>query len=296
MTTTAVLSQNQEFAFSDAEFRRIADLAKQEFGLNLPDSKKPLVYSRLTKRLRLRNIASFDAYIELLDSRSDAEEKTALLSALTTNVTQFFREAHHFELLRIEILPDLVARARAGERVRIWSAGCSTGQEPFSIAMTLLDVLPDAAKHDIKVLATDIDPVVLRRAQSGVYPLDELEGIPQALRAKWTHEIGDESKTFAMKQETHALITFAALNLIDNWPVKGPFDVIFCRNVAIYFDQETQHTLWSSFGSVLAKDGTLMIGHSERIPDSLSGQFRSIGVTAYRHLGVNKSENRRVTS
>ena len=173
----------QEFSFEDGDFRRIAALALAEFGLSLSEAKKPLVYSRLARRLRSRGIASFGAYIDMLEAGSDEAEKVQLLSALTTNVTQFFREAHHFDLLRQELLPDLLERARQGGRVRLWSAGCSTGQEPYSLAMTLLDLEPKAAAFDIKILATDIDPAVMERARAGQYRSDELTGLtPDHLR------------------------------------------------------------------------------------------------------------------
>lgn len=296
MTLAAAPAQSQEFAFSDADFDRIAVLARRDFGLSLSSSKKPLVYSRLAKRLRFKNVPSFRDYLDLLESGRDDPERLELLSALTTNVTHFFRETHHFDLLRQEILPGLIARARAGGRVRLWSAGCSTGQEPYSLAMTVLDMLPDATRHDIKILATDIDPVVVDRARAATYPVDELDGIPQTLRKIGVLALEAGARTFEIAPTIRQLVTFGTLNLIGPWPVKGPFDVIFCRNVAIYFDQDTQRQLWAGFGAVLAPDAALMIGHSERLSDSLSGHFKTIGVTAYRRLGGTHIHDQRGTA
>ena len=274
----------QEFSFEDGDFRRIAALALAEFGLSLSEAKKPLVYSRLARRLRSRGIASFGAYIDMLEAGSDEAEKVQLLSALTTNVTQFFREAHHFDLLRQELLPDLLERARQGGRVRLWSAGCSTGQEPYSLAMTLLDLEPKAAAFDIKILATDIDPAVMERARAGQYRSDELTGLtPDHLR-RWTRPVPPDAAEIG--PGPRSLVTFNTLNLIGPWPVRGPFDIILCRNVAIYFDKPTQARLWSGFEAVLATGGALLIGHSERLPDTMLGRFSTIGVTAYRHTGT----------
>ena len=271
-----------EFAYTDQDFQRIARLAHREFGLNLPDSKKPLVYSRLARRLRVNNLDAFAPYIDLLESGRDDTERRELLSALTTNVTNFFREPHHFDILRRDLLPALVDRARSGGRVRLWSAGCSSGQEPYSLAMVLLDALPDAARRDVKILATDIDPVVIDRARAGHYPVAERDQIPQAQRSAWTLPPEPAAKTFAVAPALQALITFNTLNLVADWPLRGPFDAIFCRNVAIYFDQPTQSRLWTRFGQVLAPGGLLMIGHSERLTDRQAPQFRTVGVTAYQ--------------
>lgn len=286
MTEVATVPQQQEFAFTDADFQRIAALVRTDFGINLPDSKKPLVYSRLARRLRATRQTSFHDYIVGLLDTGDPVERQELLSALTTNVTQFFREAHHFTLLREHVFSSLAARARAGDRIRIWSAGCSSGQEPYSIAMTLLDALPEAPRLNIKILATDIDPVVVDRARAAIYPMQELQGIPANMRTTWTHVGASATQNFEINAPARAMITFATLNLVGPWPMKGPFDVIFCRNVAIYFDQETQKRLWAGFASVMAESGLLMIGHSERICDALAPQFKTVGVTAYRRTSA----------
>ncbi|MAU47447.1 MAG: chemotaxis protein [Yangia sp.] len=278
MSTAPAELGPREFNFTDDDFRALARLARAEFGLSLSESKKPLVYSRLARRLRARNIARFQDYMDLLGKSDEAEERLELISALTTNVTSFFREKHHFGTLRSQLAPALGNQSR----VRIWSAGCSSGQEPFSIAMTLLDVLPDSARTDVRILATDIDPAVVRRARAGQYPREEAESIPPDLRKSWTKPVSDPSGAFEMNDQTRKLISFAELNLIEPWPFHGPFDAIFCRNVAIYFDQETQQTLWNRFAEMLREDGFLFIGHSERVTGPALQALTTAGVTTYR--------------
>ncbi|MGY9048243.1 hypothetical protein P775_08530 [Puniceibacterium antarcticum] len=271
----------REFAFTDADFAQIAHVAKTEFGLNLADSKKPLVYSRLAKRLRLRKLSTFQEYLALLSKANEEAEKTELLSALTTNVTHFFREMHHFEALGKDVIPDLMARAKKGERIRIWSAGCSSGQEPYSIALSILGAFPDVARYDFKILATDIDPNILARARDASYPKSELEAIPNTAH-RFLDLNESDAKNFTISESARNLVSFGVLNLISDWPIKGPFDVIFCRNVTIYFDAETQRRLWDRFQNALSPSGYLFIGHSERVTGSATSAFRSIGVTAYQ--------------
>ncbi|SNR64069.1 CheR family methyltransferase [Puniceibacterium sediminis] len=277
-TTKPVTS---EFPFTDADFAQIANVAKSEFGLNLALSKKPLVYSRLAKRLRLRKLSTFQEYLSLLSDINEDAEKTELLSALTTNVTHFFREFHHFETLNTTVLPALLTRAKNGDRIRIWSAGCSSGQEPYSLALSVLGAFPDASRYDIKILATDIDPNILDRACQASYPKSELEAIPDAMHRFLDLKSGDPNN-FTIGEAARNLVSFGVLNLISDWPIKGPFDVIFCRNVTIYFDAETQRHLWTRFQNALSPSGHLFIGHSERVTGTATQAFRSIGVTSYQ--------------
>ncbi len=199
-----------------------------------------------------------------------------MLSHLTTNFTRFFRENHHFEHLKTDVLPGLIARAKNGGRVRIWSAACSDGQEPYSIALTVLSLLPNAADYDFRILATDIDPKILALARAGAYDATALETVNPAMRKQWFSEVDDRVKR---------LITFNELNLMAQWPIKGPFDVIFCRNVVIYFDEPTQMKIWSRFAGVLDNGGHLYIGHSERVSGDAKALFDNIGITTYRHTG-----------
>lgn len=274
----------KEYAFSDADFKIIADLAKRKYGLHLQASKKALVYSRLARRLRALGLDNFREYCVLLDAPCDTQEHVHLLSALTTNVTHFFREEHHFNQLRHDILPHLLEKAAAGDCLRLWSSACSAGQEAYCLAAMIIDLCPNANHHDIKVLATDVDPAMIQKAQTGIYPNDQLRAIPAAYRDLMVENIQDPSSHFSMRAELRNLISFGPLNLIDHWPMKRRFDVIFCRNAAIYFDKETQAHLWHRFAQILKPDGYLMIGHSERLSGGAANLFKSAGITTYRKL------------
>jgi chemotaxis protein methyltransferase CheR len=286
MTKDTASAFLRDIPFSDADFRAIAELAQERFGLSLADSKKPLVYSRLSRRLKSRHVESFSEYLSLLNRSEEEEERLELISALTTNVTSFFREKHHFDTLRNALTTDLATRAKAGQRVRIWSAGCSSGQEPYSIAMTVMEALPDAAQRDVRILATDIDPKIVQKARAGIYPIEEISGVPVNLRSKWTTPCPSDAKKGTVTDTLKSLITFNELNLMNDWPFKGPFDSIFCRNVAIYFNQETQQMLWQRFSTMLAPGGLLFIGHSERVTGPALDVLEGIGITSYRKLRV----------
>lgn len=277
---TALAQTSGDMRFTDADFTAIARRAQAEFGLHLPDTKKDLVYSRLSKRLRQLGLQDFRAYCTLLEGPEGAEERTHMLSALTTNVTHFFREDHHFRMLRETVLPPLISAARAKRRVRVWSAGCSAGQEPYSIAFTILELCPEASKLDIRILATDVDPQILAQAEAAVYPEEERKSLPEAARRMTEQAEGG----FAISGKVRDLVRFGELNLMFDWPMRGTFDIIFCRNVAIYFDKPTQARLWHRFAGLIPAGGHLFIGHSERVAGPAEAHFRSIGVTAYERL------------
>ena len=279
-------------AMSDRDFERIARIALKEFGLSLPDSKKSLVYSRVFKRLRALRLPNFSAYCTLIESPQGDGELTELLSTLTTNVTRFFREDHHFTHLRAEVLPKLIQTARGGGRVRLWSAACSSGQEPYSLAMTALSECPDIGKYNFKILATDIDPVILQKAKAGIYGTDELEGLPPQLRKKPMIEDGTGPNNFAVSHAVRDLVTFGIVNLIADLPMSGPFDVIFCRNVAIYFDKPTQELVWQRFVDLLSPNGYLYIGHSERVSGSATGELQNCGITVYHKKHTDRQGQR----
>lgn len=281
----AAEAHEAEFALTDEDFREIARLAHENFGLDLPDSKRALVYSRLARRLRDLSLTDFTSYRNFLHSPSGTAEMTNMLSALTTNVTHFFREKHHFEALREEVLPPLIRNLQSGGRLRIWSAGCSAGQEPYCISATLLSLCPDIARYDAKILATDIDPTILQRAKRARYPVDELEAIPPEMRSILVDkrpEAGDSD--FGVSNGVRELVRFGQVNLIGDWPMRGNFDAIFCRNVAIYFDKATQAKLWGRFGDILKPGGFLAIGHSERLSGDATSCFQVAGITSFRKL------------
>jgi chemotaxis protein methyltransferase CheR len=271
----------REFAFSHKEFDAIVRILRAEAGIDMPAAKEPLVYSRLAKRVRALGLSGFSEYVALVSDPA-APERSEMLAALTTNVTRFFREPHHFEDLRQKTLPPLMARARAGGRVRIWSAGCSTGMEPYSIALCVLDVAPEASNWDVRILATDINPKVLAEGRAGRYPADALRDAPQPLVKRWFADAPDGR--LQASDALRRLIVFNELNLMGQWPMKGPFDVIFCRNVAIYFDEPTQCMIWERLAKLLAIGGRLNIGHSERIAGPAAAMLESDGVTAYTRV------------
>jgi chemotaxis protein methyltransferase CheR len=272
-----------EFLFTAEDFRTIAATLHATAGIALPDSKATLVYSRLAKRLRALGLESFRDYCKLVTGEHGLDERQQMIVALTTNVTRFFREPHHFDHLRDRILPPLLAGARRGGQVRIWSAGCSNGQEPYSIAITLLSLMPDAADHDIKILATDIDTKMLAEARAGVYPSQAVEPVPAELRSRWFER---EGEAWRVAEPLRRLVTFNELNLIGDWPMRRQFQAIFCRNVLIYFEEETQARVFSRFVPLMSPDARLYIGHSERVCGPAAAQVETDGVTTYRLRSV----------
>lgn len=270
--------------FTARDFDRIAAFAYREFGLSLQAAKKDLVYSRLVRRLRALELPGFQPYCDLLEGPGGRAEHDAVVSALTTNVTHFFREPHHFDLLAALAVKPRLQALRAGERLRIWSAGCSAGMEPYSIAMTLLDTLPEAAQLNIRILATDVDPAILARAREARFTDEEVRPIPARMKPWALVSAGEGRHGIAPKPAR--MVRFAELNLMQDWPVRGPFDAIFCRNVAIYFDKPTQARLWQRFAGLLAPGGLLFIGHSERLGGPAEAAFASVGITAYRKTGA----------
>ncbi len=275
-----------DYEMSNRDFKQIAAMLYADAGIYLPESKATLVYSRLAKRLRKLNLDSFQDYCDLVGAPEGAEERREKLSALTTNVTRFFREPHHFEHLKAHVLPAMLTAARRGAKARLWSAACSSGQEPYSIALTLLSLDPNAAALDIKILATDIDPRVVAEGRRGAYVEAALADVPPALRKRYfvsvPNGVGQE---WAVADELRRLVSFRTLNLNADWPMQGKFDAIFCRNVVIYLDEPTQQKVWSRFASILEPDGWLYIGHSERVTGPAASRFVSEGVTAYRFNG-----------
>lgn len=269
-------------SMTDADFKAISDIAYKEAGLVFPPEKAPLVQSRISRRLRKLKISSFSEYAALVESEQGRTERKVMISSLTTNISSFFREPHHFDILRSKVLPSLLDHARTGARVRLWSAGCSTGQEPYSIAMTLLDIAPDAGDLDIKILATDIDPNVIMTAKKGFYDEKSVMDISDPLQRKFLKNVKHGEKSgFSISNTVRGLVSFRELNLLSKWPISGGFDAIFCRNVVIYFDEITQLSLWPRFEAVTARGGWLFVGHSERLPGELATEFITAGPTVY---------------
>ena len=266
-----------EILLSDREFTRIKRRVYEVAGISLSDAKRTLVVSRLSKIVRAMELGSFDAYMDHLERGGSSRDGQNFINALTTNLTRFYREDHHFAHLR-SYVGELIAGKPRGSRLRIWSAGCSTGQEPYTIGMDLLAAFPELRRWDFKILATDIDTTVIARAAQGVYPDNEAQGLSaERLRA---FERGSDG-TLRIPDAVRELISFKPLNLIGPWPMKGPFDAIFCRNVAIYFDKPTQGEMFGRFNKLLAPNGFLYIGHSENLGAGGDG-YRLVGKTIYQ--------------
>ncbi|HYM36581.1 MAG TPA: protein-glutamate O-methyltransferase, partial [Steroidobacteraceae bacterium] len=253
----------------DAEFEFIRHVVGQNAGIALGPTKRQLVQGRLARRVRELRLTSFAAYCDHVRN-SGPEELVHLINAITTNVTAFFRENHHFELLAQRMLPEAIQRNAVSRRIRIWSAGCSSGEEAYSIAMTVAENMPQGQTWDVKILAVDIDSHMIQAGVLGVYPEDRMQGIPlqqERQRRWWRRGTGAQSGMVKAKPELANMISFRLLNLLEDWPVRGPFDVIFCRNVMIYFDQTNRERLIMRFANVLADGGYLCLGHSESIHD-----------------------------
>jgi len=274
------LLKEKEFTLSDRNFGFIRDLVGERTGIVLSDLKRDMTYGRLVRRLRELKLSSFDEYCALLKS-GDEDELINLTNAITTNLTSFFREPHHFEFLSQELLPKLLA-SKADRRLRIWSAGCSSGEEPYTIAMTILESVPQIRNWDIRILATDLDYNMVSRAASGIYTEERVNGIDARRQKRWFRRgRGENAGMVRVSPELQNLITFKQLNLLHEWPMKGPFDIIFCRNVVIYFNKETQRELFSRYADIMTPDGHLFIGHSESLY-KVSDRFELLGRTIYR--------------
>jgi chemotaxis protein methyltransferase CheR len=272
----------RDFVFTDKDFHFIRDLVSDKTGIVLSDIKKNMVYGRLSRRLRDLGLTRFADYCRLLDSGDDGE-LGEFVNAITTNLTSFFRENHHFDYLASKLLPELI-NAKQNRRIRIWSAGCSSGEEAYSIAMVVREVMPLEAGWDVKILATDLDSNVLARAEAGIYDSERVQGIQKNRLRKWFRK-GRSSCENKVKisNDLRELICFRQLNLMRDWPLRGGFDLIFCRNVVIYFDKPTQRVLFGRFADLLAENGHLFIGHSESL-FKVTDRFQLIGKTIYKKL------------
>lgn len=268
--------------YGAADFAAVAEIVYRTAGIVLPQGKAMLVYSRLAPLVRQAGCVTFSRYIEMM--RADGEELNRAVAALTTNHTFFYREAHHFEHLQRDVRPHLVSKLQQRQPVRLWSAGCSSGEETWSIVMTLLG--PDRpagvnlTRADLRVLASDLAPHAISKAAGGIYTEKELQPVPQDLRKAWTQEkTGEVTMTDAIR----SIVRFRLLNLLGEWPMKGRFDLIFCRNVMIYFDHATQRRVLERMHRVLKPQGVLYVGHSENFTDSRD-LFRLRGKTVYERV------------
>jgi chemotaxis protein methyltransferase CheR len=266
---------------SDADFKEISEIAYKYTGIVLGPHKKDMVYGRLARRLRDVRLRSVSEYLNLIRDERNAEV-SRFINAITTNLTSFFRENHHFEFLADKVCNELRATNASSKRIRIWSAGCSTGEEPYSIAMTMRDNF-QLSGWDCKILATDLDSKVLEKGSQGVYGVERIETLPADVKKRWFMYDRNHTDIVKVKPELQELIRFKRLNLLERWPMKGPFDVIFCRNVVIYFNEETQAVLFNRYADMLKDGGYLIIGHSESL-NRVCTRFKSIGKTIYQKI------------
>jgi len=263
---------------SSEQFNWISSRVKQLTGIMLPPQKHVLVQSRIQRRLRLLKMSSFSEYLDYLQGPNGDTESVSFCNALTTNLTSFFRERHHFDHLESE-LKDLASRG--AQSARIWSAGCSTGQEPYSIAISVLNAGRNELIPDTTITATDIDTSVLQTAKTGSYSGDDFEALPQM--AKQYFQPSDTDGFFEASNQSKKIIEFKQANLMEDWPNPGTFDIIFCRNVMIYFDAETKKKLIRRFTESLRPKGVLYLGHSESVVNS-DVELEMIGRTTFRRI------------
>jgi chemotaxis protein methyltransferase CheR len=272
----------REFAFSNGDFEFLAGLAYERAGISLSDSKRNLVYGRLSRRLRALGLSSFGEYREFLEG-GDGSEIERFINSISTNHTKFFREDHHFTHFRTSVAHTFAQQdqKRLVRRLRVWSAGCSSGEEPYTIALVLRREIADMNRQDVKILATDIDTDVLAKASRGEFSADALESIPDPFCRYFQPTEEGNGATIKVTPDVRSLVTFRPLNLMEAWPMKGPFDGIFCRNVMIYFDAPTKTKLIDRFTRLIKPGGWLYIGHSESLIGSHPG-LKLMGRTIYR--------------
>ena len=278
--------RDQATRLSNDDFTYICQFVYNTTGIVLNESKREMLYRRLTRIVRDKKLNSFGEYCTLLREEPD-QEKDYFVNAITTNLTSFFRENHHFEYLTDEELPTLMLHKKVGgngkKRLRIWSSASSTGEEPYSIAVTLLEAMhAELTQWDVKILATDIDSNVLTKAKAGIYDVNKIEELPSKIKQKYFLQgRGESKKSVKVHESLKKLITFKQLNLLHEWPMKGPFDAIFCRNVIIYFDKKTQQELFARYYEMLAPGGLLFLGHSENL-GHYQQYFNNVGRTIFR--------------
>lgn len=281
MQNNKIVNVKLDFELSEREFNRLRENARIYAGISIGKDKRELIYGRIVRRLRALKLESFSEYCRYLDE-NQALEVQHFVNAVTTNLTSFFRESHHFDFMQQTLIPEVASRMRDRKSLRIWSAGCSTGEEPYSIAITLAENIPDIHNWDLEILATDIDTNVLSHAQEGVYKLQDVEGMGYSRCRKWFLKgVGGRDAFVKVNPVIKSMVKFNRLNLMDNWPMQQQFDLIICRNVLIYFDKPSQGILFGKFESRLKPGGYLIIGHSENV-HSVNSHFVTAGRTIYR--------------
>lgn len=275
----AIVEKPREFRFTVDDFNFLRKLSNQHSGIQVPDERFDMFYSRLSKRVRKLGLNDFKEYCQYLKDYPE-HEFTEFINSITTNLTAFFREMHHFDYLRDVVIPEVLKRNKNTKQIRVWSAGCSTGEEPYTLAMTLLDNVP--SDWDIKILATDLDTNVLQTAMDGVYTEERVTDLSEQVLKRWfMRGTGAQGGLVRVRPQLQKIIQFKKLNLMQDWPMKCQFDFIFCRNVLIYFDRDTKALLASKYAKMLASRSWLFIGHSESL-NQLSNEFDLVATTTYK--------------
>lgn len=274
----------QSYEITEKEFQLFKDIIYRQTGINMSEKKRNLIVARLSKRLRALNLNNFSEYYKYLsENLNTGDEIINLINRITTNKTDFFRESHHFDFLLNEIFPALIrdGYTRRERRLRIWSAGCSSGEEPYSIAMTVCEAFKEERGWDIKILATDLDTEVLMKASRGAYPSQAVSPVPIGYLSKYFERT---AQGYEVDQKVRSMVTFRKLNLMEpSFPMKRSFDIIFCRNVMIYFDDETKRTLLRKFYNHLNDGGFMFVGHSESLM-YMKDIFRFLKHTVYQKV------------
>lgn len=278
------MEHKREFAFTDKDFQFLVKMVAEKTGIVLAEHKRDMIYGRVARRVRSLSLNSVQEYCDLLKGEKGNVEIVDFVNAVTTNLTRFFRESHHFDHLKKELLSPMVVKPPAGKRVRLWSAGSSSGMEAYSMAMTASDAIPNIQQWDLRILATDIDTNMLAKGSSGIYRKQDVQDVPDGYKKRFiTRHGGKESDEVQISEDLRRLISFKQLNFLEKWPVKGPFDAIFCRNVVIYFNKDTQKVLFDQFAEVMKPGGWLYIGHSENL-HGVTDRFRLEGRTIYQKV------------
>lgn len=275
-------SIERDFIMYDEDFEYLRKLAYEFTGIVLADHKKDMVYSRLARRLRVLGLQTFTQYCKVLE-KDDPNEHSEFINAITTNLTAFFREGHHFEYMRTVVLPELIRKHPGAYKLRLWSCASSTGEEPYSIAITVKEGnVP--RNWDVKILATDLDSNVLQRGKDAIYGYDRVEGIgEERIKKFFLHDKSGNANRVMVKPMLREIISFKRLNLLEKWPMKMSYDIVFCRNVVIYFNKETQRKLFDNIANMMPVGGYLFIGHSESLTN-ICDRFELVGRTIYRKV------------
>jgi chemotaxis protein methyltransferase CheR len=278
-----VENKTREFRFTEKDFNSLRKISNAHTGIIVTDDKYDMYYSRIVKRIRKLGFKDFSEYVAYLKA-NEATEFTPFIDSITTNLTSFFREKHHFDQIKSELIPDLCQRADAVGGIKIWSAGCSTGEEPYTIAMTFSEGLANKPGMKATIMASDIDTTVLSKASNGVYDIERVKGLPINIKRRWFFRgKGNNSGKVKISPELQKMMEFKQVNLMESWPMKEKFHLLFCRNVVIYFDRPTKIKLFDRFADQIVDGGFMILGHSESL-QGLTDRFETIGKTVYRKI------------